>query len=621
MPNTYYVATNGSNDNLGTLEQPFASLAYAATKVQPGDTVYVRGGTYSLDEGIYLGTSGTADQRIVFQSYPDEIPILDGSNMPANQNIITVGGDYIDVKGFEVQNSPGIGITVWQSQHIRILDNVVHDSYLGAIFAGSVDDITSTQDIVISGNTVYNNGLVNQARELTGGWPAIVHSFGASNVTFTNNYVYNNYGEGIDFILTNGGLASGNILHDNYSVNLYLDNASNIIVENNFIYTTNNPEYFTPHFFDSPQPASGIQVANEPYSISNPLDNVQIRNNIVVGGRSAFYYGIYGNGGGMKNFTLVNNTFYGANLSLISIDEDAGHLGNEISKNIFYQTDNKPLTYLPANLAELVFSNNLWNGGSAGLAASVGDLIIDPLFVNPGGLSSRDYALQAGSLALVAGVGSQPLNLEIPIRRGNNQPIPIIPITPPLLDKNIFLTADIGAGNTVELLDLRNLDLDENGQADSPVKLVFSGVGSDAVYKNAVGLYVVQNEQGTVIDSLSGEAINPGDPGYAEAALGQRVSGVDLREFTDTLVTQLDGNLLLAPYIIADGTVEEFLTQNPGNQPGQGMHAYFAYLGANPDGVQHLRRLGTNQFEFEDLWGGGDNDFNDMVFTINIELA
>jgi hypothetical protein len=83
----------------------------------------------------------------------------------------------------------------------------------------------------------------------------------------------------------------------------------------------------------------------------------------------------------------------------------------------------------------------------------------------------------------------------------------------------------------------------------------------------------------------------------------------------------MNGGVLLAPYIIGDGTVEEFLAENPGNLPGEGLHAYFAYQGANPDKADHVRMLGNNQFGFEDRWDGGDKDFNDMIFNLNAQLA
>jgi len=43
---TYYVATNGSNSNPGTLAQPWRSVQKAADSLAPGDTAYVRRGVY-----------------------------------------------------------------------------------------------------------------------------------------------------------------------------------------------------------------------------------------------------------------------------------------------------------------------------------------------------------------------------------------------------------------------------------------------------------------------------------------------------------------------------------------------------------------------------------------------
>jgi len=329
----------------------------------------------------------------------------------------------------------------------------------------------------------------------------------------------------------------------------------------------------------------------------------------------------------MKNFTIVNNTFYGATESLIEILDDPGHSKNVISKNIFYKTANELLSDITAKPTELGFSNNLWypGGDSLGAAGGFGDIIgVDPRFVKPGGLLPSDYGFKAGSPALAAGIGSLPFNLDggaTPVGGGTNPPIPIdtgVPTPPKPENKDIVLQVNTAAGDTVELLDLRGLNINGNGQA---VKVVFSEVTSEAKFDNSVGFYVVQNEQGTVLDPLSGQAINPGDSGYAEAALRQRVSGLDLHRNTQSLLTPLNGGVLLAPYIIGDGIVDQFLAENPGNLPGEGLYAYFAYQGANPDKADHVRLLGNNQFGFEDLWGGGDNDFNDMVFKLNVEIA
>jgi hypothetical protein len=144
-----------------------------------------------------------------------------------------------------------------------------------------------------------------------------------------------------------------------------------------------------------------------------------------------------------------------------------------------------------------------------------------------------------------------------------------------------------------ELLDLRN-------QSGNQVSANFV-VNREAAFDNSFGFYAV--------DDLSGSigGLNPSDPGYAGAAIANQVD----------LAAGLTGGLLLAPFLIANGTAAQFLAQNPSNQQGQRPMAYFAYLGANPDGVDHVRLLGDNTFGFEDLFGGGDRDFNDLVVQVN----
>ncbi|MEQ8541750.1 MAG: DUF4114 domain-containing protein [Coleofasciculus sp. D1-CHI-01] len=148
-------------------------------------------------------------------------------------------------------------------------------------------------------------------------------------------------------------------------------------------------------------------------------------------------------------------------------------------------------------------------------------------------------------------------------------------------------------GQEGEIIDLRD-------QLTGMIPAVF-GVNSDAEYDNDFGFYVIDDSDGRIGGLL------PGDSGYAEAAVSQRL---------DTNVG-LPAGTLVAPFIIADGTVEEFLTENPLNQSGEDVMAYFAFIGANPDGVDHVRLLGDNTFGFEDQLGGGDRDYNDLVVQVN----
>lgn len=179
------------------------------------------------------------------------------------------------------------------------------------------------------------------------------------------------------------------------------------------------------------------------------------------------------------------------------------------------------------------------------------------------------------------------------------------------------LPAGIQLQGKRELLDLREIDLNNDGVVDSEVLANFV-VNSKANFNNFVGLYVVENEQGLVIDPQTNQAVSPGEAGYAQAAIRQSQVSFDRNGISPV---RLQGGQLLAPYIIADGSPDEFLAQNPDNQKGQKPLAYFAYLTANRDRTDHVSLLADNTFGFEDQYGGGDRSFNDMVFQVNLSVA
>jgi parallel beta-helix repeat protein len=83
---------------------------------------------------------------------------------------------------------------------------------------------------------------MNQARTATS-WPATVRTQGASNVTFSNNRVHDNYGEGIDLLQSNNSFAVNNIVWDNYSAEIYLDNTTKAIANANLVYNTGDTRF------------------------------------------------------------------------------------------------------------------------------------------------------------------------------------------------------------------------------------------------------------------------------------------------------------------------------------------------------------------------------------------
>jgi hypothetical protein len=145
---------------------------------------------------------------------------------------------------------------------------------------------------------------------------------------------------------------------------------------------------------------------------------------------------------------------------------------------------------------------------------------------------------------------------------------------------------------TKDLIDLRSF---------TGLKTFDISISGDAYYKNTVGLYKVDDLDGKI------DGLKFGDTGYLAAALKRTVtSGVK----GDNLAVQLDGGSILAPFLIANNSVANVLA-------GATAPVYFGNTLGNADKVDHIRLLGDNKFAFEDLFGGGDKDFNDVILQIS----
>ena len=180
-----------------------------------------------------------------------------------------------------------------------------------------------------------------------------------------------------------------------------------------------------------------------------------------------------------------------------------------------------------------------------------------------------------------------------------------------------------GEENTVinGIVNLSKVDFDGNGEVDEKVSLTVDDINSTGSYSNSAGFYQVLDSEGTVLDTVTNQQIKPGEKGYETAALNQSIAELEFDQNDVSLSAEVDGGIFLAPYLIANGTVEEFIRKNPTNdKSGNGLNAYFAFGGANPDRIEHLK-ASDNNFGFEDFYGGGDRDFTDITFSVNVESA
>lgn len=188
--NWYVSASASSANTAGTLALPFNTIQKAADQVAPGDTVFVRAGTYTGTglNLVQIQRTGLPNKWIVFRPYENEKPVLQLGNNNFNGINVLSAGAYIRIEGFEVignnanitladaRQQPGAcegpnptatpiakfngngisisGSTVGGSlrpHHVVIANNSVHDCAGGGIGAGQADYLT------FEDNTVYNN--------------------------------------------------------------------------------------------------------------------------------------------------------------------------------------------------------------------------------------------------------------------------------------------------------------------------------------------------------------------------------------------------------------------------------------------------------------------------------
>ncbi len=115
----YYVSTTGSDSNSGTLASPFRTIAKAVSVVKAGETIYVRGGTYSLTTTITLDRSGTDNGLISLLAYPGEKPVLDFSaqTLASSNRGVVLTGNWWNITGLDITGAGDNGMIISGGSH------------------------------------------------------------------------------------------------------------------------------------------------------------------------------------------------------------------------------------------------------------------------------------------------------------------------------------------------------------------------------------------------------------------------------------------------------------------------------------------------------------------------
>jgi len=443
---TYYVSPGGSDNNAGTIDAPFRSIDIALEKTLPGDTVWVRGGTYH--EKVLFPRSGRLNKYISLKAYPGETPIIDGTGLPISgkEALVTIRGmTYISFQGFDVCNyrssTPGDnidGILVdGGSTDIQVRKNKVYNIEHNVTLA----DGRSGHGIEIFGNTTnaMTNILVegNTIHDCKTGYSENLTINGyVDGFTIRGNTLYNCENIGIDAAggyaanpnpslnYARNGLIADNTLYNVESsrgplggygaIGIYVDGARNITVERNRIYHSDR----------------GIGIVSE--NDAFPTHDCIVRNNFVYNNwRTGIYLGGYLNSHTVTDSCyVVNNTLYANNKVVGYYNEFEGEIrltencvnnfiwnnlvfgspsdllvhkytttggGNVLDNNLYYTPGTPGWLWNSVNDAPIT-DFAVWQTTSGGDAASLYG--IDPLLVS---IDLPDLHIQAGSPAKNAG--------------------------------------------------------------------------------------------------------------------------------------------------------------------------------------------------------------------------
>ncbi|HEY8474715.1 MAG TPA: carbohydrate-binding protein [Natronosporangium sp.] len=120
------VAPNGSDNAPGTEANP-TTLTSAISRIAPGGTILMRGGTYNFSQTVFIqpDNNGTANNRTELFAFPGETPVLNFSAQSENSanRGLAIGGSFWHIRGIVVERAGDNGILL--GGHNNIIERVV----------------------------------------------------------------------------------------------------------------------------------------------------------------------------------------------------------------------------------------------------------------------------------------------------------------------------------------------------------------------------------------------------------------------------------------------------------------------------------------------------------------
>lgn len=345
---------------------------------------YLNGG----NETIGVPTGGS--KPIIMGSYTGPCPGIPGSCINVSSavpskgysGLVQINANYITIQNLRVQNSAGRGIVLNTNLHHAIIENseIYHTAGNSTIFnRGTSYNILRNNDTSLCAIGWKQGDWVAVSKT----WPTCNSAVGSHHNIFEGNFIHESYGEGIVMLInSNYNIVRGNTLAAVRSSNIYMDNGSNNIIENNILIGDRDGEYVYSNPGDGHTYGGGIDVKVESYGTMYDSINNIVRNNLLVrtGGLLMGLEPEAELAGKKLGVKFINNTLV-ETATYIRLNDPAQYYDSvEIANNIFYGS---PLAVTGCKITPATNINvhhNHWDSMQANTKCvdTTGDIIGDP---------------------------------------------------------------------------------------------------------------------------------------------------------------------------------------------------------------------------------------------------
>ncbi len=546
-----YIDFNGNDSNSGTFDAPKKTFN-AAMQALPFGSAGINGGnTYAeiiFKSGDYYpkGNSGFVQNTSDWRKLENGILLyrnismrgigkvtLHGDSLTAGSQLLYLSGSGISVKNLNIANSKLHGVAIIGS-NISHHKNVVIDSVR---VDGAIDNgvwITGYDNVIVQHTSITNTCLRNYQGIGSCNWASALRVENSRHATLRNNDVFGNWGEGLNTSYVRNLNVHDNVLHDNYSVNLYCHSSSNAIYSHNLIYNIDST-FWRYCGGSAGRSGTGISLANE-LSCTNAcffygnicgsvqsccaeldydhlifqnvpyyqMDSVFIFNNVVLDAGIDTWDSF----SGFNNYSNISNVFVRHN-TIIGMSGDAKILKPAVSFNL--QT---PFI----NYKNFNFTNNIVSSDFSN------EKIVNLLANTPNGLCNSAWATQTKmgynlwnkkpkvsglNLDTESEAGDLPYNISFsnlnPLVPGMNNKSLIYKVSVPNYIKDDFYHKPRVGKTNAGAIELDDLSADYDLKVSTP--FIYPNPASNQLFFNEslvnAGISI-QDMQGHIVKSISG---------------------------------------------------------------------------------------------------------------------